>query len=113
MPEEKRMTTRLKELFERPEIFVLPGGMNPMGARMAELLGFEATTSLFDATSIPSGRVFLNGRGLDLELALAGGGLLAGTLDHQLRRAPGAPPSRLRRTTIREKGTGPWHRLWR
>ena len=42
MPEQKRMTTRLKELFERPEIFVLAGGMNPMGARMAELLGFEA-----------------------------------------------------------------------
>lgn len=42
MPERKRMTTRLKELFERPEIFVLPGGMNPMGAKMAEVLGFEA-----------------------------------------------------------------------
>jgi 2-methylisocitrate lyase-like PEP mutase family enzyme len=42
MPEQKRMTTRLKELFERPEIFVLAGGMNPMGARMAELLGYEA-----------------------------------------------------------------------
>ena len=42
MPENKRMTTRLKELFERPEVFVLPGGMNPMGAKMAELLGFEA-----------------------------------------------------------------------
>ena len=37
-----RMTTRLKELFERPGIFVLPGGMNPMGAKMAEALGFEA-----------------------------------------------------------------------
>lgn len=42
MPEQKRMTTRLKELFERPEIFVLAGGMNPIGAKMAELLGFEA-----------------------------------------------------------------------
>ena len=42
MPEKKRMTTRLKELFERPEIFVLAGGMNPMGAKMAEVLGFEA-----------------------------------------------------------------------
>ena len=27
MEEKKRMTTRLKELFERPEIFVLAGGM--------------------------------------------------------------------------------------
>ncbi len=27
MPENKHMTTRLKELFERPEVFVLPGGM--------------------------------------------------------------------------------------
>src|SRR5256714_13628290 len=42
MRDGKRMTTRLKELFERPELFVLPGGMNPMGAKMAEALGFEA-----------------------------------------------------------------------
>ena len=42
MPEQKRMTTRLKELFDRPEIFVLPGGMNPIGAKMAEVLGFGA-----------------------------------------------------------------------
>ena len=42
MQEKKRMTTRLKELFERPEIFVLAGGMNAMGAKMAEVLGFEA-----------------------------------------------------------------------
>ena len=38
----KRMTTRLKELFERPEIFVLAGGMNAMGAKMAEVAGYEA-----------------------------------------------------------------------
>ena len=42
MPDQKRMTTRLKELFERDEIFVLAGGMNAMGAKMAEALGFEA-----------------------------------------------------------------------
>ena len=42
MPAKKRMTTRLKELFERPEIFVLAGGATPMGAKMAEVLGFEA-----------------------------------------------------------------------
>ena len=42
MPDKQRMTTRLKELFERPEIFVLAGGMNAMGARMAEVAGFEA-----------------------------------------------------------------------
>ena len=42
MPEKQRMTTRLKELFERPEIFVLAGGMNAMGARMAEVAGYEA-----------------------------------------------------------------------
>ena len=42
MPEKQRMTTRLKELFERPEIFVLAGGMNAMGAKMAEVAGFEA-----------------------------------------------------------------------
>ena len=42
MPENNRMTTRLKELFERPEIFVLAGGMNAMGAKIAEVAGFEA-----------------------------------------------------------------------
>ena len=42
MPETRRMTTRLKELFERPEIFVLAGGMNAMGAKMAEMAGYEA-----------------------------------------------------------------------
>ena len=39
MQDKKRMTTRLKELFERPEICVLAGGMNAMGAKMAEVLG--------------------------------------------------------------------------
>ena len=38
----KRMTARLKELFQRPEIFVLAGGMNSMGANMLEVQGFEA-----------------------------------------------------------------------
>ncbi len=42
MADKQLMTTRLKELFERPEIFVLAGGMNAMGAKMAEALGFEA-----------------------------------------------------------------------
>lgn len=42
MAERQRMTTRLKELFARPEIFVLAGGMNPIGAKMAEALGYEA-----------------------------------------------------------------------
>ncbi len=42
MPEKQRTTTRLKELFERPEIFVLAGGMNAMGAKMAEAIGYEA-----------------------------------------------------------------------
>ncbi len=42
MSERQRMTTRLKELFERPDIFVLAGGMNPIGAKTAEVLGYEA-----------------------------------------------------------------------
>ena len=42
MPEMKRATTRLKELFERPEIVVLAGGMGAMSARMAEVAGYEA-----------------------------------------------------------------------
>lgn len=42
MPTRQRMTTRLKELFSRAEIFVLAGGINPIGEKMAEMLGFEA-----------------------------------------------------------------------
>ena len=42
MPERQRMTTRLKTLFERPELFVLAGGINPIGAKMAEALGYDA-----------------------------------------------------------------------
>jgi hypothetical protein len=33
------MTTRLKNLFQRPAIFVLAGGINPIGAKMAEAMG--------------------------------------------------------------------------
>jgi len=36
------MTTRLKALFQRPAWFVLAGGINPIGAKMAEALGYEA-----------------------------------------------------------------------
>jgi 2-methylisocitrate lyase-like PEP mutase family enzyme len=36
------MTTRLKALFQRPALFVLAGGINPIGAKMAEALGYEA-----------------------------------------------------------------------
>jgi 2-methylisocitrate lyase-like PEP mutase family enzyme len=36
------MTTRLKTLFQRPELFVLAGGINPIGAKMAEALGYDA-----------------------------------------------------------------------
>src|SRR5689334_6868126 len=42
MPERPHMTTRLKTLFQRPELFVLAGGINPIGAKMAEALGYEA-----------------------------------------------------------------------
>jgi 2-methylisocitrate lyase-like PEP mutase family enzyme len=42
MPERQRMTTRLKTLFQRPALFVLAGGINPIGAKMAEALGFDA-----------------------------------------------------------------------
>src|SRR5437899_10372750 len=42
MPEHERMTTRLKTLFQRPELFVLAGGINPIGAKMAEALGYDA-----------------------------------------------------------------------
>ena len=42
MPERKRMTTRLKTLFERPALFALAGGINPIGAKMAEALGYDA-----------------------------------------------------------------------
>jgi hypothetical protein len=33
MPERQRMTTRLKTLFQRPALFVLAGGINPIGAK--------------------------------------------------------------------------------
>ena len=42
MPERQRMTTRLKTLFQRPELFVLAGGISPIGAKMAEALGYDA-----------------------------------------------------------------------
>src|SRR5271165_727952 len=42
MPEHQGMTTRLKTLFQRPELFVLAGGINPIGAKMAEALGYDA-----------------------------------------------------------------------
>jgi 2-methylisocitrate lyase-like PEP mutase family enzyme len=35
------MTTRFKELFEQKQFFVMAGGMNPIGAKMAEVLGYE------------------------------------------------------------------------
>ena len=41
MAERKRMTTRFKELFEQQTFFVMAGGMNPIGAKMAEALGYE------------------------------------------------------------------------
>jgi len=41
MAERKRMTTRFKELFEQQKFFVMAGGMNPIGAKMAEALGYE------------------------------------------------------------------------
>ena len=42
MAEKKRNTTRLKEMFESPKIFVLAGGTNPLQARLAQMVGFEA-----------------------------------------------------------------------
>ena len=36
------MTTRLKKLFQRRELFVIVGGKTPMEAKMAELLDFDA-----------------------------------------------------------------------
>ena len=42
MADKPRMTTRLRELFTQPQLFVLAGGINPIGAKMAEAAGFEA-----------------------------------------------------------------------
>jgi 2-methylisocitrate lyase-like PEP mutase family enzyme len=42
MADTPRMTTRLRELFTQPQLFVLAGGINPIGAKMAEAAGFEA-----------------------------------------------------------------------
>ena len=42
MPQHIRKTTKLKELFESPNIFVLAGGTNPLQAQLAQMVGFEA-----------------------------------------------------------------------
>src|ERR1700693_6561412 len=42
MSERQRMTTRLTTLFQRPALFVLAGGINPIGAKMAGELGYDA-----------------------------------------------------------------------
>ena len=42
MSEPQRITTRLKNLFTRLPLFVLAGGMNPIGAKMVEILDKEA-----------------------------------------------------------------------
>lgn len=39
-----RTTTRLRQLIERPEILVMPGIYDALGARIAERAGFEAVT---------------------------------------------------------------------
>ena len=41
MVDRKRKTTRLKELLERPELVVLPGGASPLHAQIAEKIGHE------------------------------------------------------------------------
>jgi 2-methylisocitrate lyase-like PEP mutase family enzyme len=58
MPERQRMTTRLKTLFQRPALFVLAGGINPIGAKMAEALGYDADRFL-------SGRLRISHAGTD------------------------------------------------
>ena len=42
MVQKQRKTTRLKELFQGPNIFVLAGGTNPIQAEMAQMVGFDA-----------------------------------------------------------------------
>lgn len=37
-----KVTSRFRELLERPEVLVIPGGFSPLIARMAEILGYEA-----------------------------------------------------------------------
>src|SRR5437667_7494950 len=38
----QRSTTRFRELINRPELLVMPGGFSPFLARMAEVAGFES-----------------------------------------------------------------------
>jgi 2-methylisocitrate lyase-like PEP mutase family enzyme len=42
MRQQSRKTTKLKELFASPKIFVLAGGTNPLQAQLAQIAGFEA-----------------------------------------------------------------------
>jgi len=44
MPERQRMTTRLKTLFQRPALFVLAGGINPIGAKMRKRWAMTPST---------------------------------------------------------------------
>src|SRR6202795_2152191 len=37
----ERMTTRRKTLLQLCELFVIAGGINPIGAKMAEALGYD------------------------------------------------------------------------
>jgi 2-methylisocitrate lyase-like PEP mutase family enzyme len=37
-----KITTRFRELLNRPELLVMPGGFSPLHARMAEVLGYDA-----------------------------------------------------------------------
>ncbi len=46
-----RKTTRLRELFYRPEVLVLPGTCNALQARMAQAAGFEACSMSGSGTS--------------------------------------------------------------
>ena len=37
-----RITTRFQKLLNDPELLLIPGGFSPLGARMAQEVGFEA-----------------------------------------------------------------------
>ena len=49
MPERQRMTTRLKALFQRPALFVLAGGINPIDQNVVH----SETTPLASLVIVP------------------------------------------------------------
>ena len=88
----QRKTTRFRELLQRPELLVIPGGFSPLLAKMAEVAGFEA---FFLAGSQAS--AFLYGLP-DAATQSSVKGFMLGTATRTPKRWPSTPRARARGT---------------